>query len=97
MTSLLGTVGLVAVALMQGTFPTFLEFTPVPSKEIGTFMDRTKYPHARIEHTTWTPIGRIDVIGDKQANLWAIRTPWGPIKSSPRTAPPTPAYCPSGQ
>jgi hypothetical protein len=64
-TSLLGTVGLAAVALVQGTFPSFLDFTPVPSKEMGTFMDQTKHPHARIDHTTWTPIGRIDVVGDE--------------------------------
>jgi hypothetical protein len=64
-TSLLGTVALAAVALVQGTFPSFLDFTPVPSKEMGTFMDQTKHPHARIDHTTWTPIGRIDVVGDE--------------------------------
>ncbi|HEX2276439.1 MAG TPA: class I SAM-dependent methyltransferase [Candidatus Tectomicrobia bacterium] len=79
-TSLLGAVGLAAVALVQGTFPSFLDFTPVPHKEMGTFMDQTKHPHARIEHTTWTPIGRIDVVGDEQANLWGYQHPRGSYK-----------------
>jgi predicted O-methyltransferase YrrM len=79
-TSLLGAVGLAALALMQGIFPAFLDFTPVPYKEMGTFLDQTKYPHARIEHTTWTPIGRIDVVGDEQANLWEYDHPRGSYK-----------------
>jgi predicted membrane-bound spermidine synthase len=80
MTSLLGGIGLVAIALVQGLFPSFLDFTPIASKEMGIFLDKTKYPHARIEHTTWTPIGRIDVVGDEQANLWGYDHPRGSYK-----------------
>jgi hypothetical protein len=80
MTSLLGGVGLAAIALVQGFFPFFLDFTPLSSKEMGTFLDKTKSPHARIEHTTWTPIGRIDVVGDEQTNLWDYDHPRGPYK-----------------
>ncbi len=77
---LAGVAALAAVAVVQGIRPSFLDFVPVPDKEMGTFLDDGRYPNARIEQTTWTPIGRIDVVGDDQENLWGYPHPPGSYK-----------------
>jgi hypothetical protein len=77
---LVGAVAVTAVAIAQWASPSVLDFAPVANKEMGVFQDEERYPNARIEQTTWTPIGRIDVVGDDEENLYGYGHPKGSYK-----------------
>ena len=78
--SVLGVAALAVVASVQAMQPAFLDFVPVAEKEMGVFLKKQQHPDARIEQTTWTPIGRIDVVSSNTTNLWGYPHPPGSYK-----------------
>ena len=58
--------------------PSIIEFPTEPRKELATMLNDTE--GANIESTTWTPITRIDVVGDESSNLLGYDLPKGSYK-----------------
>jgi spermidine synthase len=69
---------LVTLAGATEYWPSLIEFPTEPHKELAYMLKDSE--EARIESTTWTPITRIDIIGNKSSNLLGYDLPKGSFK-----------------
>lgn len=50
--------------------PRLLAVAPGPGKGLTAFLDTARFPHARLVHTDWNAIARIDVVEDSGTVRW---------------------------